>query len=220
MHASSGSGARLSYLSDHKDGSVTTKGRRPLTEVGAAGFCMVAPTSSGLASVQLGLAALLEVLDDFSDEELPILAARSATAAETPAPSSKDNLQGECSDAGAVSATRRGDRRRGTRGGRSRLPRRQEHLPASPSDQRQTLHLHDTSSKTTAAVDLHGRATFLLLSSADVSRPCWAPASGSLAESSQDAPSHASSTIATRHPRKRGSRGRGQGGATGLQSHS
>ena len=142
---------------------------------------MVAPTSSGLASVQLGLAALLEVLDDFSDEELPILAARSATAAETPAPSSKDNLQGECSDAGAVSATRRGDRRRGTRGGRSRLPRRQEHLPASPSDQRQTLHLHDTSSKTTAAVDLHGRATFLLLSSADVSRPCWAPASGSLA---------------------------------------
>ena len=72
---------------------------------------MVAPTSSGLASVQLGLAALMvEVLDEFSDKELPAPAVRSATATETPAPSSMDNLQRESSDAVAVSAMRRGDR--------------------------------------------------------------------------------------------------------------
>ena len=52
VHASSGSGARLSYLSDHKDGSVTTKGRRPLTEVG--GGCRILHGSTDLVRPGLG----------------------------------------------------------------------------------------------------------------------------------------------------------------------
>jgi hypothetical protein len=183
---------------------------------------MVAPTSSGLASVRTGLAALLEVLDDFSDEELPVHDARCATAAETPAPTNGNLQKKESSDEGAVSAKRRDDRRRGTRGGRSGSARHNEQVPAaSPPDHRHTLHLNDdASSKTTAAGDLHRHTTILPLDSADVSRPCRAPAVGSLAESSPTAPPHASPVAITRPPRKRGSRGVGGRGAAGLQSRS
>ena len=170
---------------------------------------MVAPTCPALRTVQ-DIEALLEAtlfeFDDPPDPPRPIPSTRRAQSSRQP----DMPVLAQEPAAGAAQQQRECSRRRGNRGrGLSTRSSLGGVLPSTSSTpSRQTVDPDFSGSEAAEAGDQKERATYLQHGCADVSRSSRARPAGSLTKSSPDVPPHAPSG---RPPRKRGSRGSGQG---------